>query len=98
MCGAPGFCDFSHVLLAGNFVIMFQQYRLDKAGEKFHIEVEEIYCEGHCEKCEAYKQQLFKELAEFGHFYLLSFFDSSLFTTTLHHGGLQGSDRQAPRP
>ena len=32
--------------VCGDLVVMPEQYRLDKAGEKFHIEVEEIYRKG----------------------------------------------------
>ncbi len=74
----------SEVLVAVDLIIEMVENGLHCGGE-LHIEIEEIDREGHREKRETYKQQLFKELAEFRHFisFLLStYHDSSSWRTS----------------
>ena len=70
------------MLVAVDLVIEMVENGLHRGGE-LHVEIEEIDRKGHREKREAYKQQLFKELTEFGLFYLLSsYHDSSSWRTS----------------
>ena len=71
---------------------MPEQDRLDKAGEKFHIEVEEIYSKGHGEEpggsAEDRKGYLFRVHAEAPFLFL---------TTRSRPGAPRSTDRAAPR-